>query len=115
MLFSRLPDIGNRHLGRSRKRFDIQRRQLEVVMMGSVSLRRSGSMVARLAEIIDALSEPLRFGLDAVADPLRQQSSLAHDVVKTPMMERAGRRVRIFNNEGEAFGSRWWIRPLQRR
>src|SRR4051794_32890374 len=113
VLLGRFPNVGNGHVWCARKLFDIQRRELEVIMMGSMTLRGSRSAVAGLAEIVHALAE--FFGFWTVPDSLRQQRSFAHDVVETPMPERTGWRIGVLDHQGETFGARGWIRPFKRR
>ena len=79
-----------------RKLLDIQSRELEVIVMGSVALRRGGSAIARLAEIVHAFAQP--FGFFTASDAFRQQRPLAHDIVESPMPEHTGWCIGVLDN-----------------
>src|SRR6266487_1906749 len=113
VLLRRFPDIGNASGWRLREPLDVQRGELEAIMMGAVSFRRSGPAVAWFAEIVDA--HPKVLGFRSMADPLGQSIPFGRDVVQAPVAEYTGRGIGILNDQDEALGTSGRGRPLQRR
>src|SRR5206468_8345820 len=78
-----------------------------MVMVRAVSLRRAGTAVTGLAEVVGDL------GADALS--ATDRSCRRGDIVDAPVAERAMRSVGVVDHQREALRPRWRIAPMQRR
>src|SRR5690349_18786550 len=85
VLAGRILDVDNLGVRRHVEAIDVEREQLEMVMMRSVALGRAGAAVSGLSEVVGHLG----------ADPLSitDRTFGGRDIEYTPMAEGAARRI----------------------
>jgi hypothetical protein len=83
-----------------RQRRCAERAQLKTVAVGLVPVRWTGPGIAGLSEIVDGLTKSICKAFRPV--PFVQPSPMWRDVESGPVMEYAGRRIRIVANKKQA-------------
>jgi hypothetical protein len=104
------PEVSNLHVGG--ERLHVQRGEPETIMVSSVPFRRGGTVVSRLAEIIDGRTQTFHF---LTADALGKLLPGGHNVVDPPVSKHTRGGIRIFDDQCEALCPGRRIRPLQGR
>jgi len=90
-----------------------ERKQPEMIVMGSMAPRRAWPAVARSPKIIECLHEP--FFAVVPGGVFRQPCAPGWNVVGGPMMPSACWGIRVVAEDHKAAGWGGWIAPIERR